>query len=353
MYSKLIVFFAFLICYIASFSQSSNAEKIDNIMESYNHADQPGASVLVMNHGKVVFKKGYGIANMNSGEKIKSATNFRLASVTKQFTAMSILILEERGLLNLDDKIKKYFPEFPVYGKEISIRNLLTHSAGLVDYEDLMPATQSTQLHDMDCLQLMFSTDSLYFPAGTEYKYSNTGYALLALIVEKVSHQSFASFLAGNIFKPLKMKATVAHEEGKSVVSNRAYGHSYEAGEWKVTDQSLTSAVLGDGGIYSNVEDLSTWINAFYRHPLISVSKQREAFSKATLNNGKQIGYGFGWHVEDYNGVPHPFHDGSSIGFRNSIVLFPNNELMVVILTNRNEHDPKSEAIKIAELYLK
>ena len=138
----------------------------------------------------------------------------------------------------------------------------------------------------------------------------------------------------------------------KSVVLNRAYGHSYEAGEWKVTDQSLTSAVLGDGGIYSNVEDLSTWIKALYRNPLIAVAKQQEAFTRTVLKNGKQIDYGFGWHVEDYNGVPHPFHDGSSIGFRNSIVLFPNNELMVVILTNRNEHDPKLEAIKIAELYL-
>lgn len=326
---------------------------IDKIMESYNHDDQPGASVLVMNRGKVVFKKGYGIANINTGEKITSATNFRLASVTKQFTAMSILILEERGLLNLDDKIIKYFPDFPTYGKDVSIRNLLTHSAGLIDYEDLMPATQSTQLHDIDCLELMHTTETLYFLAGTDYKYSNTGYALLALIVEKVSHQSFSSFLASNIFKPLKMNATVAHEEGKSVVLNRAFGHSLENGIWKLTDQSLTSAVLGDGGIYSNGEDLSKWINALYKHPLISVSKQQEAFSKATLKNGKQIDYGFGWHVEEFKGLTHPFHDGSSIGFRNSIVLFPNNELMVVILTNRNEHDPKSEAIKIAELYLK
>jgi len=352
-YSKFLFFSSLLMWTSVSVCQYSTAAMIDKIMESYNHAGQPGASVLVMFHGKVVFKRGYGISNMNTGEKITSATNFRLASITKQFTAMSILILEERGLLNLNDKINKYFPDFPVYGKEISLRNLLTHSAGLVDYEDFMPATQSTQLHDMDCLQLMFSTDSLYFPAGTEYKYSNTGYALLALIVEKVSHQSFASFLASNIFKPLKMKATVAHEEGKSVVLNRAYGHSLENGIWKLTDQSLTSAVLGDGGIYSNVEDLSKWIIALYRHPLIGISKQKEAFSKATLKNGKQIDYGFGWHVEDYNGVPHPFHDGSSIGFRNSILLFPNNELMVVILTNRNEHDPKSEAIKIAELYLK
>ena len=352
MNSKLLVCILFFFFSLDATCQVSKESMIDKIMESYNHTDQPGASILVMSDGKVVFKKGYGISNIVTKEKIGPQTNFRLASVTKQFTAMCILLLEERGMLSLEDKLSKFFPDFPSYGKGIRIVDLLTHSSGLIDYEDLMPADQSVQLHDIDCLKLMYTTDSLYFPAGTDYRYSNTGYALLALIVEEVSKQSFASFLNENIFIPLKMSSTLAHEEGKSIVQKRAMGHTKLEESWKMTDQSLTSAVLGDGGIYSNVEDLSKWIRTLYKRPLISEAKQIEAFSSKKLKNGKTIDYGYGWHVEEFNGALHPYHDGSSIGFRNSIVLFPDQGLMVVILTNRNEHDPKSEAMEVAKIYL-
>jgi CubicO group peptidase (beta-lactamase class C family) len=330
----------------------TKAKSIDGIMHKYDSKNEPGASVLVMQKGKILFKKGYGVTDIFTGEEIHPGTNFRLASITKQFTAMSILLLEERGELTLSDPITKYFPDFPGYGHRIIIKHLLTHSSGLIDYEDLMPASQSVQLHDQDCLQLMYTTDKLYFPAGTEYRYSNTGYALLALIVEKVSARPFAQFLKENIFFPLKMNTTVAFEEGKSSIVNRAIGHSNEEGRWKKTDQSLTSAVLGDGGIYSNGVELSRWVEALFENPLISPQKQAEAFSRTTLKNGKTIDYGFGWHVEELQGITHPYHDGSTMGFRNNIMLFPEQKLMVVVLTNRNEGDPKEEATAIARLFL-
>lgn len=330
----------------------AKAKAVDRIMAKYVSAKDPGASVVVMKQGKILYQKGYGVANISTGERIQPATNFRLASITKQFTAMSILLLEERGRLSLSDHLTKYFPDFPRYGRDILIKDLLTHSSGLIDYEDLMPASQSMQLHDQDCLQLMHTTDKLYFPAGTEYRYSNTGYALLALIVQKVSSLPFAQFLQENIFIPLQMNTTVAHEEGKTIVTNRAMGHSNENGQWKQTDQSLTSAVLGDGGIYSNGVELARWVNALFEHPLIATQKQVDAFSRTTLKNGKVIDYGFGWHVEDLQGITHPYHDGSSMGFRNNIILFPAQRLMVVVLTNRNEGDPKDEATAIARLFL-
>jgi CubicO group peptidase (beta-lactamase class C family) len=300
----------------------------------------------------VVFKKGYGIANINTNEAIQTNTNFRLASITKQFTAMSILLLEKRGKLSLNDSIQKIFTSFPAYGKNITIKDLLTHTSGLIDYEDLMPANQIVQLHDTNCIQLMYMTDSLYFPSGTKYKYSNTGYSILSLIVEQVTGIPFAQFVKENIFKKLGMKTTVAFEEGKSTVVNRAYGHSYSNGTWTQTDQSATSAVLGDGGIYTNVEEYAKWIKAIWSYKLIKPEMQNRAWSRTKLNNGTIVNYGYGWHVEDFANITHPYHDGSSIGFRNSAGLFPEQKLMIIILTNRNEHDPIQEVHKIARLFI-
>lgn len=326
--------------------------KIDAILSEYNSDSKPGASVLVYQNDKIVFKKGYGVKELSSFEKIDPYTNFRLASVTKQFTAMSILLLAKNNKISLEDPLTKYFSSFPAYGKKIKIKHLLTHSSGLIDYEDLMPATQQKQLHDTNCLQLMYIADSLYFPAGTNYKYSNTGYAILALIVEKISGQDFAVFLKENIFKPLGMKSTLAYEQGKSIILNRAYGNSFENGLWTQTDQSLTSAVLGDGGIYTSTMEMTKWIKALWSYKLISPEMQKNAWSRKKLENGKMIDYGYGWHVEDYKNSTHPYHDGSSIGFRNNILLFPDKKLMVIVLTNRNEGDPIMEAKKIADLYL-
>ena len=327
-------------------------KSIDDILAAYQSTNKPGASVLVFKDDKIVFKKGYGLSNISTNEEITPATNFRLASVTKQFTSMSILLLVQKGRIKLEDPLKKYFPSFPTYGKDIKIKHLLTHTSGLMDYEDLMSPTQSVQLHDTNCLQLMYKANGLYFAPGTQYKYSNTGYAILALIVEKISGQEFSLFLKENIFKPLQMKNTVAFEDGKSTVLHRAYGYSLNNGSWIETDQSMTSAVLGDGGIYTNTIEMSQWIKALWSYKLLGSEMQNQAWSRKKLNNGTAIDYGYGWHVEDFKNITHPHHGGSSIGFRNHILLFPEQKLMVIILTNRNEGDPINEAKKIADLYL-
>jgi CubicO group peptidase (beta-lactamase class C family) len=327
-------------------------KNIDDIFSAYQSADQPGASVLVFKDDKIVFKKGYGVSNISTQEKINPETNFRLASVSKQFTAMSILLLVQKGRVKLEDPLTKYFPSFPAYGKDIKIKNLLTHTSGLMDYEDLMSPSQAVQLHDTNCLQLMYKTNGLYFAPGTQYKYSNTGYAILALIVEKISGQDYGLFLKENIFKPLKMKNSVAFEAGKSTIPNRAYGYSSGNGSWVETDQSMTSAVLGDGGIYTNTIEMTQWIKALWDYKLLGSEMQNQAWTRKKLNNGAPIDYGYGWHIEDYKNITHPHHGGSSIGFRNQLLLFPEQKLMVIILTNRNEGDPMNEAKKIAELYL-
>jgi CubicO group peptidase (beta-lactamase class C family) len=196
----------------------------------------------------------------------------------------------------------------------------------------------------------MHSTDHLYFVPGSEYRYSNTGYALLALIVEKISGEDFASYLQQHIFKPLQMKHTLALEAAKTKVPNRAMGHSRSSKGWEVTDQSLTSAVLGDGGIYTNVLDMAKWIRAICRYQLIAPSLQQQSWSRASLSNGKEIEYGFGWHIEDYRGKAHPHHSGSSIGFRNHILLFPDKERAVILLSNKNDGDPMEVCKKIMDI---
>ena len=327
-------------------------KNIDAILSAYQSSDKPGASVLVFKDEKIVFKKGYGLSNVSTQERIIPTTNFRLASVTKQFTAMSILLLVQKGRIKLEDPLTKYFPSFPAYGKDIKIKHLLTHTSGLMDYEDLISPSQTVQLHDTNCLQLMYKANGLYFSPGAQYKYSNTGYAILALVVEKVTGQDFAIYLNENIFKPLKMKNSVAFVEGKSTIPNRAYGYSLVNGSWVETDQSLTSAVLGDGGIYTNTIEMSQWIKALWDYKLLGSEMQNQSWTRKKLNNGAPIDYGYGWHVEDYKNKAHPYHGGSSIGFRNHLLLFPEQKLMVILLTNRNEGDPMIEAKKIADLYL-
>lgn len=321
-------------------------------MSEYALPEAPGAAVLVMKNDSIVFKKAYGLADIEERRPITTATNFRLASVTKEFTAMCILILAEQGLLSYQDSLSRFFPDFPAYGRGITIRHLLNHTSGLVDYEDLIPDSQTVQVLDRDCLELLKAVDSLYFPPGTRFQYSNTGYACLALIVEQVSGKRFPDFLRENIFDRIGMKTSVAFVNGVSTVPNRAYGYSYSDGQWTRTDQSVTSAVLGDGGIYSNAEEMMRWVSALYHATLVPLATQRAAWTGGRLNDGTSIDYGFGWRLETYRNVRHPYHEGSTMGFRNSIHLFPDQNLMVVVLTNRNQGVPADLAHRIADRYL-
>lgn len=317
-------------------------DSIDALMRDYT-GDVPGASVLVVRNGGVIFKKSYGLANLEERVAAAPDTNYRLASVTKQFTAASILMLG----VPLDDPITKYLPELPPYANAITIKHLLTHTSGLLDYEDLIPAGTTRQVHDSDVLSLLSKTDHTYFPPGTSYRYSNTGYSFLALIVQRVSGQRFADFLRTHIFGPAGMKESVAFEEEISTVSNRAYGYSHEDGRWARTDQSLTSAVLGDGGIYTSIDDLVHWI------AWLDAGKFDRALVPQTKTDDPGVQYGFGWRISEHNGRQYVWHTGETIGFRNAIARFPAEHLAIVVLTNRNEGEPRRIALGIADRYLK
>ena len=318
---------------------------IDALMSPYDGA-VPGAAVLVARDAEPIARLAYGLADLQLATAITPATNFRLASITKQFTAAAILLLAEDGRLGLDDCVRDRLPTLPRAAGGVTIRQLLTHSSGLVDYEDLIPPSTRRQLTDADVLALLEGDNRTYFAPGSSYRYSNGGYALLALIVERAANRPFADFLREHIFKPLGMSGTVAYREGAVEVRHRAYGYSAEQSRWIRTDQSLTSAVLGDGGVYASIDDLAKWDAALYDDRLLAAASRRQMFFPAVATDDPAIRYGFGWRVSGDS----LWHSGETIGFRNVIVRFPHRRLTIVILTNRNDPEPYRTALAIAEL---
>ena len=313
--------------------------QIDSLFAAYSGSNVPGAAVMVVRGGKVLCAKAYGMADTEAKIPCSTNTNFRLASVTKQFTAMSVMMLAERKKLSLDETLLDFFPEFPAYGSKITVRHLLTHTSGLIDYEDVIPPGTTIPVLDRDVLRLLLKQDHTYFEPGTQFRYSNSGYSLLALIVEKRSGQTFAHFLQQNIFGPLKMSGSLAYEEGLSKVSSRAYGYSPTASGsgFERTDQSLTSSVLGDGGIYSSVADLQKWDAALYTSKLAKKSTLNQIFTPGPQSENPGSRYGFGWYIGEYRGLKEIWHSGTTRGFSTRIVRYPEKQFTVIILANRNE----------------
>ena len=320
---------------------------IDALMQAYQGA-APGAGVAVLRDGAPLFRRAYGLANLEDRIAATTATNYRLASLTKQFTAAAIMLLAEEGRLSIDDPVRKWLPTLPDAGEEIVIRHLLTHTSGLIDFEDLIPDGSTSQLRDADVLRLLESEDRRYFPPGAGYRYSNSGYSLLALIVRRASGEDFGAFLHARIFHPLGMQNTVAFEAGISAVAHRAFGYSAGPQSWMRTDQDLTSATLGDGGIYSSVDDLAKWDVALCGDRLLRPATLRLAFQPAAQTDDPTVQYGFGWRITGET----RWHSGETIGFRNVIVRYLERRLTVIVLTNRNDPSPYPTALAIAKVFL-
>ncbi|HET8692950.1 MAG TPA: serine hydrolase domain-containing protein [Steroidobacteraceae bacterium] len=307
----------------------------------------PGAALLVVRDGRDLVRRGLGLADLDACEPVTPATNFRLASLTKQFTAAAVLLLAEDGRLRLDDPARRWLPSLPPAAAGIRIRHLLSHTSGLVDYEDLMAPGATAQLADADVLALLEGEPRLLFPPGSAWRYSNGGYALLALVVERAAGRPFADFLRERIFRPLGMAGTLAYRAGLDTVPRRAFGHGGEPGAWRRDDQGPTTAVLGDGGVYSSIDDLRQWDAALYDARLLSGESRRLAFAPATRSDDPAVQYGFGWRITG----DCLWHSGETVGFRNVILRFPGRRLTVVLLTNRDAPEPYPTALAIARLY--
>lgn len=322
---------------------------IDRLMQRYE-GHVPGASLLVLKDGVPLVRRGYGRSDLDADVEAGPATNYRPASVTKQFTASSILLLAQDGKLAIEDPVKHWLPSLPAVADDITLHHLLTHTSGLIDYEDLMAEPYEGQILDAGVLELLEKENRLYFPPGSAYRYSNGAYALLALIVERASGMSFPDFLRSRIFQPLGMNDTLARTDDGPAVPHRAFGHSEIDGRWQRTDQSSTSAVLGDGGIYSNIDDLARWDAALYDDRLLSDASRARAFAphSKVVDEGYEAGYGFGWRISG----DQQWHSGETMGFRNVMVRWPKQRLTVALLSNRDDPPPYSLALEIARLFL-
>jgi CubicO group peptidase (beta-lactamase class C family) len=372
-------FFLILVAASSLFAQSSSrdlAKQLDTAFSGLATADTPGFAALVKKDDRIVFEKGYGVRDLRTKTAIDAQTNFRLASFTKQFTAMAIMLLAHDGKLRYDQTLTEIFPEFPAYGKTITVRNLLNHTGGLPDYEDLMDAAEKSkgpiwsaekQIQDAEVLQLLKKESHGKFAPGTKWEYSNSGYVVLGLIVAKVSGKSFGESLHDRIFAPLKMDHTLVFEKGKNEVTNRAYGHVKKENSFVETDQSSTSATQGDGGIYSNLEDLSKWDDALRDHTLISEKEFLPAISPAKLPpgteaklaedvpdslRGKASGYGFGWFLNLQDSHPLMWHYGDTMGFKTAIFRYTRDNVTVIVLCNHTDFDQGALALKAAQMVL-
>jgi CubicO group peptidase (beta-lactamase class C family) len=349
--------------------------RMEAIFGSVTDARAPGVAVLVRKDDHVVFERGYGVRDLRTLDRIDPLTNFRLASCTKQFTAMATMLLVHDGRLRYEESLTEVFPEFPAYGKGVTMRNLLNHTSGLVDYESLMEQEERAgtghwdeqkQIQDPEVLALLERQNSALFPPGTKWAYSNSGYVLLGLVVAKVSGQSFEKFLHERIFAPLKMDNTLAYEKGKNEVSHRAFGHTRVANGWEQTDQSSTSATLGDGGVYSSLVDLAKWDEALAQHKLLSETEMQPALTAAKLLGRRQpkwpansdwpegtpVSYGFGWFLDPYRGHSRMWHYGDTRGFHTYIERLEADHLSIIVLCNRTDLDAEKLAAQVANLFL-
>jgi CubicO group peptidase (beta-lactamase class C family) len=328
----------------------ADARAIDALFAPYRGHNTPGAAVAVVDRGHVVFVRGYGLANLETKRPITDRTNFRLASLTKAFTATAILLLVNDGLLRLDDHVREILPDFPSYGSAIRIRHLLTHTSGLDAYEGFIAPGQRGPVRDHDVLGLLRRADRLLFPPGSAFRYGDSGYAVLGLVVEAVSGRPFARFLKDRIFARAGMSSTSAWAPGGDELPNRAIGYAASSDRFREADHSVTSGVLADGGVYSSVHDLIAWDRALDQHRLVPEPLQTLAWTPATLADGAATHYGFGWYLDRDALGTYAHHRGETTGFTHCIIKYPSRRLTVIVLTNRRGGAPDDIASTITRL---
>jgi CubicO group peptidase (beta-lactamase class C family) len=323
----------FLLMANISFAQNFQ-KKLDSLLQAQVGKDAAGMAVLVMKNGKILYKDGFGFANIDAQIPITPQTNFRMASVSKQFTAACIILLENRKKLSYEDNLLKFFPDFNHdVGSKIKVKHLLTHTSGILDYEDLIPVNQTEQISDADVLKILQNQSKVYFKEGSKFRYSNSGFCLLEQIVEKASGQNFVTFIKSNIFEPLGMSNSTIYE-AKRHSPHRAMGYARNKdGKLIFSDQSITSATKGDGCVYTSLEDYAKWYQALLNNKLINFDEELKKINHS-IEGIKNINYGLGW----FNGYGEQgielYHTGSTCGFSNLVNIVPGKQFLFVCFSN-------------------
>lgn len=328
----------------ATSSSNDLAPAMDKVATAVYKPDIPGAAVIVVKNGQVIFRKGYGLANLELNVPIRPEMVFRLCSITKQFTAVAIMMLVEQGKLSLDDDITKFFPDYPTGGKRITVENLLTHTSGIKDYlEKLWPQRMREDFRPERLIDL-FKHDGLEFEPGTKESYSNSNYVLLGVIIEKLSGKEYGQFIEDNIFKPLGMKHSY-YETVQEIIPNRVSGYA-RVGEGFVNAAYVSMPQLyAAGGLCSSVDDLALWDTAMYSDKLLKHGSWERIFTPYKLANGENADYGYGWAINQFEGRAIASHTGGIPGFTTYVLHMPVDHVYVAILSNDRTAEVQPEYV--------
>ena len=329
-------------------------KQIDQLFTAWNSIESPGAAVAVEKDGKIIYKKGFGCAELEYNIPITASTVFHIASVSKQFTCFSILLLEKQGKLSINDNIRKYIPEVPDFGKVITLNHLMHHMSGLRDQWELL-AMAGWRLDDIitkdQILRIVSRQKELNFNPGDEYLYCNTGFTLLAEVVARVSGQTFPEFTRTHIFEPLKMTSTLFYDDCEKIVKNRAYSFYPDSTGYKKSILSYSNA--GATSLFTTAEDLCLWSRNF-ENPVVGGEDIINRMNlRGILNKGDTITYAMGQDIGTYKGLKIISHGGADAGYRSFLVRFPDQRFSVNVLSNLASFDPGGMSFKIADIYLK
>ena len=341
---------ALVLAQTADDAQASKA--IDELMAKAYPADGPGASVIVIKEGRTLLRKGYGMADMELGVKVEPDMVFRLGSMTKQFTAVSILMLAEQGKLSLSDDMTKFFPDYPANGRTVTVEQLLTHTSGIKSYTSI-PAWRSMWRKDMTVAELidLFKNEPADFDPGTKWSYNNSGYILLGALIEKLSGVTYEQFLQKNIFDPLGMKHTF-YGSATRLIPRRVPGYTMTKEGLRNAEYLSMTQPYAAGSLLSTVDDMALWDAALYTEKLVKQSSLQKAFTPYILKDGTTTNYGFGWSRFQYSGHTIIEHGGGIHGFSTIGLRVPDDRLYVCILTNRDYQSPDDTGLRVAALAL-
>jgi CubicO group peptidase (beta-lactamase class C family) len=327
--------------------------QVDKLFEKWNKLDSPGCALSVIKEGRIVYERGYGMADLDHDIRITPSSVFHVASMSKQFTALTILLLEQQGKLSLDDDVRTYIPELPDFGQRITIRHLIHHTSGLRDQWDLLGLAgwrySLDLITDDDVLSLMARQKDLNFRPGDRFLYCNTGYTLLAQIVKRVSGQSFRAFTTANIFEPLGMKNTHFRDDHAEIVKGMAYGYVPSGATFKLSITNFDT--VGATSLLTTVEDLALWDENFYNPRVGGKPLIERMLERGRLNSGEPLNYAFGLTLGKYRGLAIVDHAGSDAGYRSDLLRFPDQHFSVVCLCNVSIN-PSQLTRQVADIYL-
>tara|TARA_R110002110_G_scaffold175760_5_gene379483 strand:- start:4157 stop:5812 length:1656 start_codon:yes stop_codon:yes gene_type:complete len=349
-YLKTAIVFLLIIAATSNTVAQNFEKQIDEMLEAQYKPDIPGATALIAKDGKVIYRKAFGLANLELNVPMKPESVFEIGSITKQFTAVSILMLIEQNKLSLDDEITAFIPDYPTNGKSITVHHLLNHTSGIKSYTDMAIFRESART-DMTPTELIdvFKNEPMDFDPGEEWQYNNSGYILLGYIIEKVSGDSYADFIQENIFDKLGMQHSYYGSQS-AVIPNRASGYQPSENGYKNADYLSLTLPYAAGSIMSTVDDLLIWNQAIHNNTLISKESKEMAFTNHPLNNGKATNYGYGWQPNELNGTPSIEHGGGIFGYNTMGVYVPSENVYVAVFTNANGNSPTALAVKMAAL---